>query len=313
MESSARTEGRIHAGGTAIAAPRGSRRPAVPARWVVPTIVTILLAVCRLCAAASPVPMRYGYQAGDAFVADRMVTISYHNVRTDERRKSTQSRYTSVDRYRYSQLVSEVDGSGAANRVSRSYRAATSTRQMAGRTVSTEPRRLQGRTFTARRSGDAVQVQPSADLLTEDLRELQESLADEYAAALPNAARAVGDTWPLPVWAARAFYVSSEATGTCRYEAITAYRGAQCARISVVGEVAAVDLDGRHIQLHLTGALLWSLDLGRVVAFSMDATSQTEFTTRQGAAVQDERTTGRMSLHQDYRWTAIAGKPVATH
>lgn len=259
----------------------------------------------------SRVLLQYRYAPGDAFVVDRTVTAQYEHRRTAEGTDPVESSHTYTDRYRYRHVVNRVAADGRPQQVTRTYDLALSTDNVAGRAVVKSTRGLQGHTVVVKRSGgQPVVVRGPLDLNASDRREVDEALSDEFAAALADGAHQVGDAWPLPDWAASAFYVNSKSKGTCRFQEMVRHAGKSCARIVVTGEVVAVDYRGEQVRLQLSGYLLWSVDLQRTLAFSLDAVTLSEFTTTQGATVFRETSTGRMSLRQVCRWTALAGKPV---
>lgn len=277
-------------------------------------LLTMLLALLSHVSLALPAPQRvnldYTYSPGDAF------TVRGTLARNVEMRRSIDGHVNSgkdshtVNRYVYHQVVNRVLPDGRQAAATRHYVTDGTASISAGKPTPQVASKLQGRTFVAKATRDDPEVTPTNGLGSVELQELAAMLSDEYAGVVIAGTRTVGESWPLPEDAARGFYLQSKTTGTCTLQSITNVSGMSCARVVVAGEVDARDVQGRHANLHLRGSLLWSLDLKRVVSFTMEAQNSLTFTTHQGAAEVTETSDILFRQRHDYTWTAFAGKPV---
>lgn len=288
------------------------RSTAVPRRIAGVAVALAAAALVQGPCNSEPVliDLTYRYAVGDAYTADRRVSRSYEASSSIEGGEPEETSGTTSDHFVYRQAIDAIAPDGRPTKATRRYSLAQTVSTPAGSRSTTATRRLQGRTFEIAQVGTEAKAGGIEALDDADRLEIAGALVDEYAYAVESGPRRIGETWPLPTTAAMGLYANCTCKGTCTLKQVTQHAGLLCAHLVANGEVQGVDSMGRAVTTRMTGYLLWSMALKRVIECGMSSTTTTEFRTNHGASVVNVVSTGKSGFVQENTWTAVAGRRV---
>lgn len=247
---------------------------------------------------------------GDCALVDHTVLQEYVQRKRSGETDEPEKAWSSIDRFRYREDVEAATPGGVAERVARRYDVATTHTVLEGASPTDWKWSLPGHRFRVSRGAGNPVIEGPVRLGGSETRELEAALVDRAAPYLPGRSCAIGQVWPLADNAMQAYFTSSHTIGNCRLEAITQYKGQPCAHIVGRASTTAVDHRGRRLALQMNIELRWSLALRRPLAITVDADSQVDSTTSQGATIVTEHLVGRVVVRHTCTWVAVAGRPV---
>lgn len=213
---------------------------------------------------------------------------------------------------RYVDTLLAVDPAGRRSAVHRKFLLARVVHGPLGGKQVSATHAIQGRSFIITGSAEAPDIDNTQGITNADIAHVAMALRAEAEVLLLPGSHSVGDSWPIPKRFFVAFNFRGDGVGECRFERIEGPAGAEHARITCKARVSLVTATGKTSDLELTGHLLWSLALKRVVSYRFGGPTTSAFTTSRGASITRTEGKGRLSVTATFRWLAVAGRPVAS-
>lgn len=281
-------------------------------RWIIILqAVLVLLAPSAAKGAASPaLDLNCVYSPGDTVLVERTIA-------TDLTRDSTQSgvrvslvRDQATNRYVYLQTILEVWPTGRPKTIRRTYRVATITRPVPGRTVAPVVKTLQGKTVTVTNSNGIAEVHAPQGLDPDDVESLDQALNEDFERIALVGVHKLGDTWqPIPR-VDLVIVINATCTGLARFDSMVDYGGRRCARIHLDSKVAGVSENGAELVKDGPTVVIWAPDLRRTLAATTKGSLKLHLITRQGADIVDVNSVGSMQVDRKMTWLKVDGKTV---
>lgn len=269
-----------------------------------------LVTGATVVAAPATMKLACAYTPGDTVLTERVISTDLARVATENGVRVSTIHERTTNRYVYLQTYLAVWPDGRPQTIRRTYRVATITHPIDGRTVPLVVKSLQGKTVTITNRQGIAEVEAPPGLDADDVESLYQALTDDFERMVLTGERKVGDTWPAPSRVDLVIMFNATCTGSIRLDRLVQYNGMRCARITMRNRVRGVNQNGAEVTTEGPTTVHWAPSLGRALAASTRGTLRVHATTNQGADIMDVTSEGTLHVDRKMTWITVGGKRI---